>query len=80
MTTPYPDLEPAAQRLARLVEGVPDEALGGPTPCARYRVADLLDHIGGLALAFAAAAVKQPLGGAPSARRPVPPAGKVNFW
>jgi uncharacterized protein (TIGR03086 family) len=65
MTTPL-DLEPAAQRLATLVEGVPDDALGAPTPCARYSVGDLVEHIGGLALGFRAAAVKQPLGGAPS--------------
>ena len=47
--------------MARLVEGVPDAALDHPTPCERYRVGDLLDHIGGFALAFRAAAVKQPL-------------------
>src|SRR5947209_2640579 len=66
MTTLHPDLEPAAQRLAALVEAVPDDALAGPTPCARYSVGHLLDHIGGLALGFRAAAVKQPLGRAPS--------------
>src|SRR3954452_4723247 len=65
-TTMHPDLEPAAERLATLVEGVPDEALSDPTPCARYSVGDLVEHIGGLALGFRAAAIKQPLGGAPS--------------
>ena len=60
------DLRPAARRLARLVEGVPDDALDRPTPCERYSVADMLDHTGGLALAFAAAARKTPLGGGPS--------------
>ena len=52
--------------MARLVEGVPGDALDRPTPCERYSVGDLLDHIGGLAQAFRAAAVKQPLGGGPS--------------
>jgi uncharacterized protein (TIGR03086 family) len=52
------DLEPAARRLAGLVEGVPDEALDGPTACPNYRVGDLVEHIGGLAVAFAAAARK----------------------
>lgn len=46
------DLTPAARRLADLVAGVPDEQLGGPTPCADYTVGELVDHIGGLALAF----------------------------
>jgi uncharacterized protein (TIGR03086 family) len=62
----HPDLEPAARRMAGLVEGVPNDGLGRPTPCARYTVGDLLDHIGGAALAFTAAAEKQPLEGAPS--------------
>ena len=60
MTT-HPDLEPAARRMARLVEAVPDDALGDPTPCEHYTVGDLLDHIGGAAIAFRAAAVKNPL-------------------
>lgn len=63
---PNPDLEPAARRMANLVEAVPDDALGRPTPCDRYTVGDLLDHIGGAALAFAAAAIKKPLERGPS--------------
>ena len=51
--------------MAGLVEAVPDDALGRPTPCERYTVGDLLDHIGGAALAFAAAAHRKPLDGAP---------------
>jgi uncharacterized protein (TIGR03086 family) len=66
MTTQL-DLRPAAQRMATLVDAVRDGALDRPTPCERYTVGDLLDHIGGLALAFAAAAVKEPLEGAPHA-------------
>ena len=65
MTT-HVELEPAVRRMAKLVEAGPDDALDQPTPCERYRVGDLLDHIGGFALAFRAAAVKKPLGGAPS--------------
>lgn len=52
------DLEPAAQRVAAVVAAVPDDALSGPTPCPEYAVADLLEHIGGLAIAFRAAAAK----------------------
>ena len=52
------DLEPATRRLAALVAAVPADALDGPTPCPEYTAGDLLDHIGGLALGFAAAARK----------------------
>ena len=52
------DLEPAARRTADLVRGVPDEMLTAPTPCPDYSVGDLLEHVGGLAQAFRAAAIK----------------------
>lgn len=44
--------------MAELISGVPDELLAGPTPCPGYTLGDLLDHIGGLTLAFTAAAIK----------------------
>jgi uncharacterized protein (TIGR03086 family) len=62
------DLGPAAGEMSALVERVPDELLGDATPCPGYRLGDLIEHVGGLALAFAAAAAKDggPLtGGAP---------------
>jgi uncharacterized protein (TIGR03086 family) len=52
------DLGPAARRMADLVRGVSDDQLEGPTPCPAYTVGDLLEHIGGLTLAFTAAASK----------------------
>jgi uncharacterized protein (TIGR03086 family) len=52
------DLEPATRLMADLVGGIPDELLGGPTPCPAYTLGDLLDHISGTALAFTAAASK----------------------
>jgi uncharacterized protein (TIGR03086 family) len=52
------DLEPATRRMAALISGVPEERLDGPTPCPAYSVGDLVDHVGGLALAFTAAATK----------------------
>jgi uncharacterized protein (TIGR03086 family) len=52
------DIRPAARQLGTLVAGVPDDALDNPTPCPDYRLGDLLDHIGGLAVAFTAAATK----------------------
>lgn len=54
------DLTPAARRMADLVAGVPDDRLGDPTPCPAYSVGDLVEHIGGLALAFRWAADKSP--------------------
>jgi len=41
-----------------LIGGVPDELLGGPTPCVETSLGDLLDHVSGLTLAFIAAATK----------------------
>ncbi len=56
---PQLDLMPAATTLGHLVQQVPDDRLGDPTPCPEYTVGDLVEHIGGLALAFTAAAHKQ---------------------
>ncbi|HEX6310139.1 MAG TPA: TIGR03086 family metal-binding protein [Acidimicrobiia bacterium] len=58
------DLGPATDRVAELVRAVGEELLDAPTPCPEYRLGDLLDHVGGLALAFAAAAEKQTGGSA----------------
>ena len=41
-----------------MVTSVRDDQLQDPTPCPAYCVADLLDHIGGLAVAFTEAARK----------------------
>jgi uncharacterized protein (TIGR03086 family) len=58
------DLEPATTSLSRVVEGVRDDQLRAPTPCTQSNLADLLDHVNGLSLAFTAAATKiQPPGG-----------------
>ncbi len=62
-TTEMIDFGPAARALARVVGGVQDEQLDAPTPCPAYAVADLLDHIAGLTVAFTAAARKQAPGG-----------------
>ena len=45
------------------MRGVGDDQLGEPTPCPDYSVADLCDHIGGLALAFTLAARKEEIPG-----------------
>ena len=61
------DLGPAARATATVVAGVRDDQLGSPTPCPAYSVADLLDHLGGLSVAFTAAALKDPTPHEPSA-------------
>ena len=58
------DLAPSTRALAELVRSVTDADLVRPTPCPAYTVADLVDHIGGLTVAFTAAATKTPLEGA----------------
>jgi uncharacterized protein (TIGR03086 family) len=64
----YPDLTPATETLARIVTDIGDHQLAAPTPCHGMTVADLLDHVDGLCVAFAGAAAKdQDAGGqAPS--------------
>jgi uncharacterized protein (TIGR03086 family) len=52
------DLTPACQRTAEVLKNITDDQLTGPTPCSDYSVGDVLHHVGGLALAFAAAAHK----------------------
>jgi uncharacterized protein (TIGR03086 family) len=55
---PVIDLESAAREVARLLDGVTEERLDDPTPCAGTSVAALLDHLMGLSLAFTWAARK----------------------
>jgi uncharacterized protein (TIGR03086 family) len=63
------DLTPATEMVTRLVTDIGDDQLGAPTPCRGTTVADLLDHLDGLCLAFTAAAAKDQAAGsrAPSA-------------
>lgn len=55
------DLAPSTRALAELVRSVRDADLARPTPCPAYTVADLVDHVGGLTVAFTAAARKERL-------------------
>src|ERR1700732_2990874 len=57
------DLTPATGMLTKVVTDIGDDQLGGPPPCRDTTVADLLDHVDGLCLAFTAAAVKDGVAG-----------------
>jgi uncharacterized protein (TIGR03086 family) len=52
------DLTAACQRTADLLTNVTDQQLDRSTPCEKLSLRDLVGHIGGLALAFTAAARK----------------------
>jgi uncharacterized protein (TIGR03086 family) len=53
------NLTPAAQRMTHVVTGLREDQLDLGTPCPSYTVGDLLAHVHGLSLAFAAAAKKE---------------------
>ncbi|GAB3270513.1 DinB family protein [Arthrobacter pigmenti] len=57
------DLEPATNNMAELIRGVADDQLQASTPCPDMSLGDLIDHVGGLSLAFTAAASKTSLDG-----------------
>ncbi len=52
------DLTPTTDRLAALLDGVRDDQLDGPTPMGDRTVAELLQHLLGLSVAFRDAAGK----------------------
>jgi uncharacterized protein (TIGR03086 family) len=56
---PDPDLHVAADRLARLLQAVPDGSMGAPTPCPDLSLGALIDHVGGFVKVFAASARKE---------------------
>jgi uncharacterized protein (TIGR03086 family) len=60
------DFGPAAATMRRLVLGTRDDQLADPTPCPAYTVGDLVQHIGGLTVAFTYAAHQQPMPGGPA--------------
>ncbi|WP_277371565.1 TIGR03086 family metal-binding protein [Rhodococcus rhodochrous] len=57
-TTETLDLTPATRRMERILAGIDDAQLSGPTPCSETSVGALVDHVLGLSLAFTAAARK----------------------
>ncbi len=55
------DFTPATREAARLLDGVRDEHLAGPTPCEKWPVVQVLNHLHGLSVAFTLGAQKKPL-------------------
>ncbi|MFC9650506.1 TIGR03086 family metal-binding protein [Streptomyces sp. NPDC056937] len=53
------DLGPACGEVARLLGGIKDDQLAGPTPCPDYAVREVLAHLVGLTVAFRDAAAKK---------------------
>lgn len=64
------DFDPPVRQIRALLLGVDDGDLAAPTPCPGWPVAALLDHLMGLAVAFAQAARKRT--DAPGAGGPPP--------
>lgn len=62
-------------RLKAVAEGIQVEQLGNPTPCASFKVSDVLDHMTGLASAYAPAFRGDP----PTGPDSPPPPGN-NDW
>jgi uncharacterized protein (TIGR03086 family) len=58
--TDVSDFDSAARTVQKVVAAVRDDQLGNPTPCTRWTVGDLLDHLLGLTVAFRMAAEKAP--------------------
>lgn len=54
------DLGPAADGLARIVDGVRDDQLDAPTPCSEWTLGGLLAHVHQFATVFIANASKSP--------------------
>jgi len=52
------DMTAPCVHTAKLLDGVADDQLAGPTPCERLTLGELVAHVGGLGMAFAAAARK----------------------
>ena len=69
------DLGPPARHLSDVVRNVRADQLGARTPCDESTVADLLDHVGGVARGFAAAAAKNL--GALTATPPAPDGSRL---
>jgi len=50
------DLTPACEQMTKMLGGITDAQLSGPTPCDEYSVAGMIDHVDQVALGAAALA------------------------
>ena len=71
------DLQPASDRLARVLAAISDDDLGRPTPCPDMTIGDLVDHVGMFSKAFADVARKDTSGLAGEGAQP--PADAANL-
>src|SRR6478609_2874551 len=58
---PILDFAHATDAVSAVLDGIRDDQLADPTPCPDCTVADLLQHLNGLAVAFTYAARKAPV-------------------
>jgi uncharacterized protein (TIGR03086 family) len=52
------DMTAPCRSTAKILDGVAEDQLAGPTPCERLTLSEVVAHVGGLGAAFAAAARK----------------------
>jgi uncharacterized protein (TIGR03086 family) len=71
------DFDPPVRQLRALLLGIAEDDLGASTPCPRWTVGDLLDHMIGLTYAFTQAARK--LTDAPGTAGPPPQPSAANL-
>ncbi|GAB1645539.1 TIGR03086 family metal-binding protein [Krasilnikovia sp. MM14-A1259] len=71
------DFDPSVRQLRALLLGVTDDDLTASTPCDRWSVGDLLDHLMVLSLAFTQVARKE--SGAPGTAVPAPEPSAVHL-
>jgi uncharacterized protein (TIGR03086 family) len=72
------DFDPPVRQIRALLLGVDDRDLAAPTPCPGWSVADLLDHLMGLSVAFTMAARKRAGAAGTDGPPPEPSAGHLS--
>jgi uncharacterized protein (TIGR03086 family) len=73
-STLYPAIKECADAVAAMAAGIGTEQLGDRTPCEKFTVAELLDHLGGTLTSSVRAARKEPLVPVEDVSAPMSPA------